>query len=88
MQNYMEILVDEVFDEIKDKYVICKKEEHERDIKTIALNNLPPVYFLSSISPGEKQSFLVNRQQRITVLSKITEAIDLICLENENSNQD
>ena len=83
----MEILVDEVYSEIKDKYIICKKEACEKDIKFIALNNLPPVYFLSSVSEGEKQAFLVNRQQRISVLSKLTEAIDILCLKDEDSTK-
>lgn len=85
MKNYMEFLVNEVYNEIKDKYIICKTEKYEKDIKSIALNNLPPVYFLSTVSDGEKQAFLANRQQRISVLSKLTEAIDIICLKDEDN---
>lgn len=87
MKNYMEILVDEIYNEIKDKYIICKKKVYEKDIKSIALNNLPPVYFLSFVSEGEKQAFLVNRQQRISVLSKLTEAIDILCLKDEDATK-
>lgn len=75
----MEILVNQVFNEVKGKYDICISEECENDIKAIALNSLPPVYFLSSISEGEKKAFLLDRQQRITVLAKITEAVDRVC---------
>lgn len=75
----MEIMVNEVYNEVKDKYDICKIKECENDIKTIALNNLPPVYFLSSVSEGEKKAFLVDRQRKITVLAKLTEAVETVC---------
>ncbi len=75
----MEIMVDEVYSEVKDKYDICKIKECENNIKATALNNLPPVYFLSSVSEGEKKAFLVDRQRKITVLTKLTEAVDTVC---------
>lgn len=75
----MEIMVDEVYSEVKDKYDICKIKECENNIKVTALNNLPPVYFLSSVSEGEKKAFLVDRQRKITVLTKLTEAVDTVC---------
>lgn len=78
IKNYMEILVDEVYNEVKDKYEICKYEEYIDDIKSIALNNLPPVYFLSNVSEGEKKAFLLDRQRKITVLAKITEAVEIV----------
>ena len=80
----MEILVDEVFNEVKGKYDICENNNCENDIKAIALNSLPPVYFLSSISEGEKKAFLLDRQRKITVLAKITEAVDIVCSKCEN----
>lgn len=79
MQNYMEVLVDEIFNEVKERYNICNNKNCENDIKATALNNLPPAYFLSSASEGEKKAFLLNRQRKITVLTKITEAVDIIC---------
>lgn len=79
LKNYMEIMVDEVYSEVKDKYDICKIKECENNIKVTALNNLPPVYFLSSVSEGEKKAFLVDRQRKITVLTKLTEAVDTVC---------
>lgn len=79
LKNYMEIMVDEVYSEVKDKYDICKIKECENNIKATALNNLPPVYFLSSVSEGEKKAFLVDRQRKITVLTKLTEAVDTVC---------
>jgi len=79
LKNYMEILVDQVYSEVKEKYNICKSKKCENDIKAITLNSLPPMYFLSSTSEGEKKAFLLDRQQRITVLTKITEAVDIVC---------
>lgn len=79
LKNYMEIMVDEVYNEVKNKYDICHIENCEEDIKAMALNNLPPVYFLSSVSEGEKKAFLVDRQMKITVLTKLTEAVSTVC---------
>lgn len=75
----MEILVDEVYSEVKDVYKICNSPKCERDIKSIALNDLPPMYFLSNVSEGEKKAFLVDRQRKITVLAKLTEAVEIVC---------
>ncbi|NMA85775.1 MAG: late competence development ComFB family protein [Tissierellia bacterium] len=79
LENYMEILVNEVYSEVNDVYNICHSPKCERDIKSIALNNLPPMYFLSSVSEGEKKAFLVDRQRKITVLTKLTEAVEIVC---------
>ena len=84
IKNYMEILVDEVYNEVKDKYEICKYEEYTEDIKSTALNNLPPVYFLSNVSEGKKKAFLLDRQRKITVLAKITEAVEIVSKKYEN----
>jgi competence protein ComFB len=75
----MEILVDEVYNEVRDVYNICCSSECERNIKSIALNNLPPMYFISNVSEGEKKAFLVDRQRKITVLTKLTEAVETVC---------
>ncbi len=82
LKNYMEILVDEVYSEVKNKYSICQCEKYTKDIKSIALNNLPPVYFLSNVSEGEKKAFLLDRQRKITVLAKITEAVEIVVKKN------
>lgn len=79
IKNYMEIMVDEVYSEVKNEYNICKSKKCENDIKSVALNNLDPIYFLSSVSEGEKKAFLVNRQRKITVLTKLTEAVNVVC---------
>ena len=87
LKNYMEILVDEVYSEVKNKYSICQCEKYKNDIKSIALNNLPPVYFLSNVSEGEKKAFLLDRQRKITVLAKITEAVEIVVKKCENDKK-
>ena len=79
IKNYMEILVDEVFNELKNSNEICKTEGCKHDIKTIALNNLPPIYFKHNVTEGEKKAFLLDRQRRISVLAKVAEAVDIVC---------
>ncbi|GFN36547.1 late competence development ComFB family protein [Tepidimicrobium xylanilyticum] len=79
VQNYMEVLVDEIFEEIKHLCKSCKKPYYQDDIKSVALNNLPPVYFLSSTTDAEKKAFLLDRQRRITVLAALTQAKDIVC---------
>lgn len=90
LENYMEIMVNEVYDEVKNQYNICHSPECEKDIKSITLNNLPPVYFLSNVNDGEKKAFLVDRQRKITVLAKLTEAVEIVCnnCESEKKTRD
>lgn len=79
LQNYMELLVDEIYNEVKYIYGDCNIEDCMHDIKSMALNNLPPVYFNHDVSEGEKKAFLLERQRRITVLAKVAEAANFIC---------
>lgn len=79
IKNYMEILVDEIYNEIKNLYGNCDIEECKHNIKSMALNNLPPAYFNLNASEASKKAFLLERQRRITVLAKVAEAADSIC---------
>lgn len=74
----MEVLVDDIIQEVKNNYKIECSSQIE-DIKAIALNNLPPKYFLSTDSEGEMKAFLLDRQRKISVLAKVIEAIELVC---------
>ncbi|HHV38491.1 MAG TPA: late competence development ComFB family protein [Tepidimicrobium sp.] len=74
----MEILVDEVYNEVKNQYEVCQYDNCTDDIKAIALNALPPAYFPSYVDEGERKSFLLNRQMKITALAKITEAAQIV----------
>lgn len=79
IKNYMELLVDEVYNEVKGLYGNCNVDNCVHDIKSMALNSLPPVYFKYDAAEGEKKAFLLERQRRITVLARVAEAADLVC---------
>ncbi len=79
VQNYMELLVDEIYNEVKSLYGNCNVNNCIHDIKSMALNNLPPAYFKYDESEAIKKAFLLERQRRITVLAKVAEAANLIC---------
>lgn len=87
IKNYMELLVDEIYNEIRVLYKDCISEECEHDIKSTALNNLSTAYFGFDTSEGEKKAFLLERQRRITVLAKVAEAADTICLTCNKPNK-
>lgn len=87
IKNYMEIIVSEVLDEVIKNYDICKCEDCIDDIKSIALNNLSPVYFLASDDEGEKKAFLLDRQRRISVLAKVAEAAEIVINNDHNENK-
>ncbi len=80
----MEILVDEIISEIMENYDICKCDKCIDDIRSIALNNLTPEYFVSSTNEGEKKAFLLDRQRRISVLTKVVEAIEIVSKNEHN----
>lgn len=79
IQNYMELLVDEIYNEVKSLYGDCNIDNCIHDIKSMALNNLPPAYFKYDEDEAIKKAFLLERQRRITVLAKVAEAADLVC---------
>ncbi len=88
IKNQMEILVNEVFNEVKSMYGDCISKECIHDIKSFALNNLPPAYFSYTTEESSKKAFLLDRQRRIAVLAKIAEAADYICATcNKNTNK-
>lgn len=80
----MEILVDEIISEIMENHDICKCDKCIDDIRSIALNNLTPEYFVSSTNEGEKKAFLLDRQRRISVLTKVVEAIEIVSKNEHN----
>lgn len=77
--NYMELLVNEIYNEVKSLYGNCDEKYCVHDIKSMALNNLPPAYFNSDIPEETKKAFLLDRQRRIAVLAKVAEAADSVC---------
>lgn len=85
-KNYMELLVSSILGEIIVNYQICKCQDCLNDIKSVALNTLPPMYFLSTALEGEKTVFLLDRQRKISVLAKVVEAIETIKKNDHNKS--
>ncbi len=79
IENYMKILVDEIFSEVKSLYEGCLTDKCIHNIKSRALNNLPTCYFNYEVEESEKKAFLLDRQRRISVLAQIADAADSVC---------
>ena len=79
IKNYMEILVDEIYNEIKSSLDHCATDDCVHNIKSMALNNLTPKYFLTTDEAGSKNNFLLSPQGRISVLTQLIESSRLLC---------
>ncbi|SFH89665.1 competence protein ComFB [Tindallia magadiensis] len=77
LQNHTETLVREVLGEYKSKETVCECEQCENDIVAIVLNKMPPKYFLSDASEGEKISYVLDKKLRFEALIQLTEAVKL-----------
>ena len=75
----MEILVDEIYNEVDFNLNHCSTDDCIHNIKSLALNNLEPKYFLTTDEAGSKNNFLLNPQSRISVLAKLAEAVEIVC---------
>lgn len=79
IRNYMELLVDEVFQEVRPIYSKCISEKCIHNIKAASLNSLPSMYFDYGTEESEKKAFLLDRQRRISVLAKIAKSAESVC---------
>lgn len=84
LQNYTETMVREVLGEYKSKDKICECERCEEDIVAAVLNQMPPKYFLSDASEGEKISYVLDKKLRFEALIQITEAVKTVCEKNHS----
>lgn len=87
IKNYTEILVDEIYTEMKSMLNICITEKCEHDIKSMALNNLSASYFDSNATEADIKAYLLDRQRRISVLAKVAEAVKIICTNCKNNSK-
>ena len=79
LHNYNETVVKEVLDELlKKDDTICDCEKCRLDIQAIALNNLPPQYYVSE--QGEVYTKLSSTylDTRIKVLTELTKALLIV----------
>lgn len=79
IKNYMELLVDEIYNEVKPVLGHCINEECIQDIKSQTLNQLPPKYFMSYEENSERTAFLLDHQRRVSVLAKMAGVIESSC---------
>ena len=78
--NYYEVQVIKLLEDILNQYDnICKCQKCKLDIMALALNSLPTKYIVSE--QGEiytKALAEVNKQQKINVITAITNAIEKV----------
>ena len=76
LHNYTEKVVREVLDEVLDKKEgLCKCEKCRLDIMAIALNNLPPQYYISQKGEVFSKLLASYMDTRIKVITEITKAL-------------
>ncbi len=75
LHNYTEKVVREVLDEILNKREgICKCEKCRLDIMAIALNNLPPQYYVSEKGEVFSKLLATYVETRTKVVTEVTKA--------------
>lgn len=76
LRNYTETVVKEVLNEmLKKEDDICKCEKCRLDIMAIALNNLPPQYYVSEKGEVYSKLLATYLETRIKVLTEMTKAL-------------
>lgn len=77
-RNVMEILLEELFDKMKDQLDCCTCEECRSDIIALALNQLPPHYVRTP--KGELLSKLdqLSSQNSTDALAALTQAVEKV----------
>lgn len=74
LKNYMEILVDQIFDKTTQDMDICKCERCRLDIMAIALNKLEPRYVVSDQGYLYTKLNMIQQQHSADVIAAITQA--------------
>lgn len=76
LHNYTEKVVKEVVDEILSKREgICKCDKCRLDIMAIALNNLPPQYYVSDKGEVFSKLLATYVETRTKVVTEVTKAV-------------
>ncbi len=75
LHNYTEKVVREVVDDIlSQREGVCKCEKCRLDIMAIALNNLPPQYYVSERGEVFSKLLATYTDTRIKVITEVTKA--------------
>lgn len=77
-QNITEGIVEEVYQDVKDKLGVCDCEQCSADIMAFALNQLPPRYVVSKIGAAAMKVQALSFQNNADVKSAIYKGADLI----------
>lgn len=85
LENATEELVREVLSEYKKKDPVCACANCEEDVVAMVLNVMPPKYFLSNATSGEKIAYTLDKKLRFEALIKISEAVPLVYKQNHDT---
>lgn len=78
-KNYMEDVVDNLLPSVLKSYPnICTCNSCLMDIKALALNNLKPIYIVSSQGHSYAKINELDPQFKINVIQKIVQAIEIV----------
>ena len=79
LKNYMEDVIDHLMPSVLENYSdICKCEKCVLDIKAIALNNLKPMYTVTSNGSVYLKMNELNNQFKIDIINEIMKAIEIV----------
>lgn len=78
LRNYMEILVDQMFDTATRGIDVCKCEKCTLDIKAIALNELKPRYIVADDTELYIKMNLFQQQFHTDIIAALTKGTMLV----------
>ena len=78
IKNYMEELVFYTIRELSKKMDMCKCEKCILDIAALALNELPPKYFVTEKGEVFSKIDTLKQQLEIDITSSVTKAIEKV----------
>lgn len=78
LHNYMEDLVKRELLNMIDQFDCCSCNSCLQDIAAIALNNLPPRYFITTESRAIMKTSILCQQFKATIYSEIVKAITIV----------
>ncbi len=76
--NYMEILVEEMYDEMLPTMTCCTCRRCRDDTIAYALNHIPPRYVVSGSGGLYARASTLQRQYRTDIISALQQAISVI----------
>lgn len=79
LRNYMEILVEDALDKVLKSYPdCCRCKVCRMDIQAIALNNLKPMYYVTTEGEAYNKVNLLEAQFKLTILQEIIRGVEIV----------